>query len=73
MKARNEPCAACSDTGILSASLTVSEEGERSIAVVVCANHKDTSSAEKTLIGMHKSSGLDVDILGTEYPRQNSQ
>lgn len=69
MKTRNEPCVACCDTGILSASLIVSEEGERSIAVVVCANHKDTSSAENTLIGMRKASGLDVDYA-YEHPKE---
>lgn len=70
---KNGECISCCGTGILSASIKQTED-ERQIAVVVCGGaHFSNEMAEKNILAMHAATGLGIDILGVEKPRDNSE
>lgn len=62
-----EGCNRCANTGILKSSIVRSEENDKRIAVIICGGH-DTSAAEKNIAAMHRTTGLDVDVIGVEGP-----
>ncbi len=65
---QNTVCNHCSNSTILNATMVQEEEGDKSIAVVVCGHHSQ-EQIEKTLLKMHENSGgLDIDIVSVELP-----